>query len=345
MTKKRMTLLVFGAALIALIILLTALRADKDTTRANKDTTLSPSPFPLIIDLSENQQIEAIVDGDTLDTREGNAPDRVIARKNDATRITLRTADELAAFLARANPYRYSAYFSQEDVPALMALLEDPKYVHEWATAMIIVAWVDEQGLLQPHLIQYLKTDYSGVIHERREKDANKYTRYTALMMLGIVADERGIELLKTIALSDEGLYSVTADWLGKWPRSWRDLGGRHEGYVGALRGKAVRGLVYSQNQSSIALVEELHAETVDAIYTAARAHNMGTREYFDSSSVFDRERIILKKLYYSLVSGLAARDAIEDMGFAEFHSAIATMDGAMDVIGSYSQKYEMKFE
>ena len=346
MTRKRMVLLVFGVAIIAVITLVTALR--------------SPSPFPVNIVLPESQRTAVVVDGDTpesrdeeatddgdtLSNRESNTPDRVIARKNDATRITLRTPDELAAFLAKFrnnNPYRLSKLFSQQDVPALMVLLKNPKYVQEWATAMMIAAWVDKKGILQPRLIHYLKTDYGRRIDGIANLDANKFTRYTAVIALGHVADDRGIELLETIALSNEGLYSVAGDWLYYEPTGHsheHDL----ERYIGTLRGKAALGLVYSQNRSSIALVEELHRETVDAINMAARAHNLETVHGFEYMNVFNGEQQMLMKLYYSLVDALAIRDAIDEMGFAGFHSALDTADKSFNVIAPYMGKYRINY-
>ena len=231
MTKTRMSLLVFGALLIALITLMTVRR--------------SPSPFPVNIGTLEN--------GDT--------------------RITLRTPEELARLLSSSGgAHDFSKHFTQEDVPELMALLEDPKYVRQWSNAMLMASAVDKQHELQPYLIRYIKWDHGLANFDYSERVVNSFTRFTALAMLGFVADEQGIEFLETVALSNEGLYSVTSDWIHKPIRRPSE---DRSNYLGTVRARAALGLVYSKNPSSIVKVEKLHRETVDALRIVLRDHNL----------------------------------------------------------------------
>lgn len=269
---------------------------------------------------------------------EDDEPEYVIARKSTVFTISDRTPDELAELLeGRDRLYDFSKHFSQEDVPALMALLKKPKYLRQWSTAITIAAAVDKQHVSQSHIIRYLKTDYSRTFDERKDIVSNQYVRMNAMAMLGFVADKQGIEVLETIALSNDGLYDVTEDWIHKPIANYE-----REQFIAILRGKAATGLVYSQNQSSIAKLEELHLETVDTLTTVLQTYHLVDPSYMDWIAEFTSEEAILMHLHGHLVTALSIRDAIiEQGGMHEFRTRIEGFASG-GIIGVHMSKYEM---
>ena len=248
--------------------------------------------------------------------------------------IDAHTPAELKAFVD-ARPFaleNVDEYLIQKDVPVLVDMLGDPRYRKDWGVLSMVLARLDKGTDAQHAIIHMIRR---GDIWPRNDRDLRRFV-WTKINAVGTLGHTNGDVARATVrdALTENGAAKLAEEWLGRdLPAEFQSNPG---GVVSAIRGRAALGLVYSLDEDNVRMVEKLY-ESMAPDVKKRRAHLRESSLGFYDLTLEEQN---LDGLFNALVSALATRDLIRDVGNDQFLEIAADNDALYRALGGYLRKY-----
>ncbi|MCH7959126.1 MAG: hypothetical protein IID08_03275 [Candidatus Hydrogenedentes bacterium] len=254
-------------------------------------------------------------------------PDAVYERR-------VHTKAELKAFVNSPH-FRIESikrYLAQDDVPVLIDMLNDNRYQKDWAHLTRTLGFLDEGTEAQHAIIYHIQRGRPWPWGDSARLKI-VWMKIAAVVTLGRTNGEVAQATARD-ALTESGALKLAEEWIE------RDLPGQFksnpERVIALIRGDAALGLVYSQDEESIQLVENLF-ESVAPRAIEQRKHQLENSIGFLDQT---REEQALDTLHGGLVTALAARDLIDDIGYDRLLKMHDEEDALGGWIAEYSQEY-----
>lgn len=229
---------------------------------------------------------------------------------------------------------RVARYLGQADVAVMLDMLRDPRYQEDWGRLSDLLAHLDEGTEAQHAIIHLIQR---GDVWPRNDRKLERFIlmKISAVTALGHTNGDVARATARD-ALTENGATELAQKWL------LRELPGRFQSnpdrVVALIRGRAAMGLVYSLDEESVQLVENLY-ESV-----APRVKKQRERQKENSLGFYDLtlQEQGLDKLYSGLVDALAMRDLISDVGYEQLLLYGGDGETFFHLIGPYLTKYRI---
>ena len=187
---------------------------------------------------------------------------------------------------------------TQDSLPTLYALLDDPAYRRYWANVAKTICYLSDDPRSAGVIIKYIRRSDNwkqGASETHRECVG----KIKAITWLGFIGGEEAERFLVK-AMTPDGVRELTKAWINGPLPVWAT---RPDGeIVGSIQGSAAIGIVHSQSRQGVQKVEALHE--------AARAH-------CEQLGHFTTQ-------FKKTARAMAIRDLIQSMG----------MEGYLDLLG-----------
>ncbi|MBI2432778.1 MAG: hypothetical protein HYV26_07910 [Candidatus Hydrogenedentes bacterium] len=212
-------------------------------------------------------------------------------------------------------------------VEDLKKALQDREEIKNWGDYAKLLAVADNRDETIEYLLTYI----------RRQEDwnAGKLSpllvafKLNALEAMGFMSNPKALEVIRE-SLTPEGARVLVSAWINDPNLHWHWARNRL-GIVTYAQQCAARGLVLARDPAGTAAVE--------AIYRELDREIRGNETYVDASAL-SAEMDAKSRLYSGVITALAMRDMIADLGMAEYLHA--EVDGNFfNTFGKYSDKYD----
>jgi len=248
-----------------------------------------------------------------------------------STEARAHTPEEMSRYIDRLS-YRYSdaqKYLSQADVPALLALLDDPRQSGKWWSIENILGYIDKDEESVDGLIAFIQRGEDWAEFSNPPPHQVIYTKADAISTLGFIGGDSATDTLKLL-LTEEGADQFLSQWIND------EIPGPAISRRTHVRGRAAMGLVYTQDGANIRLVEDLYQSVFPLVRVIQQ--RPGWRSYVSKCKT-DEERQQCY-LYDYWVSALVIRDLIETRGMEEYKSMLYDNDSVTRSFSRHSAKY-----
>ena len=238
-------------------------------------------------------------------------PDPRASEEQLSTQRRAHTPEEMDRYIDRmGNSYSNAQkYLSQADVPALVALLDDPRQSEYWWDVETLLGFIDKEQVSVDALIDFIYREENWSTLSRRGKPMP--AKADAISILGFIGGDRATDTLRLL-LTEEGTHQLI--------NNWSDASIKGSGVSRILiRDKAAQGLVYTQEDANIQLVEELYESLLPQVRSIERRPGPSSvYEKFKTDEEGDQFTLFL-----GMVSALATRDFIENEGIEVWKSIL----------------------
>ena len=184
-----------------------------------------------------------------------------------------------------------------DSLPTLYELLKDPEYASYWAKVTKLIGWLSDKGNHESiaALYDYFRRgDDWTIVTDPTAGHSRVLGKIRSLGSIGRIGGTEADSILKK-ALTAEGAQELAGEWIdgplplkSKFDKTY---------VIEHIQGAAAVGIVYSQNEENIRLVEELYEKEV--------------AEY--------KENKVITELGNHLVGALAYRDLIREKGMEAY--------------------------
>lgn len=239
--------------------------------------------------------------------------------EQQSTEAKTHTPEEMGRFIDRMGS-RYSdaqKYLSQADVPALLSMLDDRRQIPNWGIIAGLLGHIDKEEASVDGLIDFIQRDEDWASLPHSPPNFAMVAKADAIRQLGFIGGESATDALRML-ITEGGADQFLSEWIhDEIPGSG---GVSKRTYV---RGRAAKGLVYTQEAANIRLVEDLYKSVLPQVRVIDR--RPGARSIM--SKYETDEELYQCKLYIQAVDALAARDFIESRGIEEYKSRLHDQD------------------
>ncbi len=215
-------------------------------------------------------------------------------------------------------------WFTEDDVPNLIHLIENGQYKLYRKEAIIILEFVDTHGESQAALIEFIRRNNLDDFDRPFEARNDLLTKTTnATLTLALVGDQQARTLLRSM-LFEEGVVSETQSWINEeLPLNWN-----RGQIITSFRQRAASALVIAGDQQGIQMVERLF-ETTKAELIKIRENRL-----LSSATAPNQYEQNLDDFYFGLVSAMVLRDMRADFELDELLK-----------LGLHAESYRREFQ
>lgn len=214
------------------------------------------------------------------------------------------------------------ALFDASHLPQFHKMLSDPDYHLYWGNISKVIAFIGvgrNQAESVPVMLDYFRRPEKWEEFDVRSLVGPTGSKINALSYVGLIGDN-SIEPLLLKALTREGALDIAREWIDGPPPFY--YAGKREKAVELVQGRAAMGLIFLRSTEGIAAVERMYRE-------------------IDPDA---EQRKIKYQLYDGLISALAVRDLITEIGIDEYLKTWGTTRGEMPKLMPYLKKYDAYF-
>ncbi len=188
---------------------------------------------------------------------------------------------------------------TQDSLPILYALLEDPAYREYWSNVAKTICYLSDDPKSVPVIIKYIRRsdDWKRAAIETSFECAGKIKALTWLGFLGGEEAERCL----IEAMTPDGVRELTKAWIKGPLPVWATKPDSE--IVSFIQGSAAIGIVHSQNQEGV--------QKAEVLYVAARADSQ-QRKYFTPQ-------------FKKSAEAMAIRDLIQSIGMEAYLDRVGT--------------------
>jgi len=208
----------------------------------------------------------------------------------------------------------YAAARKQVDpnlLPELLLAMRDAAYVPRWQRVAMLIAIVGDDESCAKTVLDYVRAPEGW---DSNVYDERVILKAQTLMWAGRIGGAATCATLRQ-ALSAEGARELIKEWaqgpLPPWAREKTNL-------IDQVRGSAAMGLVLAQDAKGMKLVERLYWEVHSEV----------------------RRNKDLGKMHSGLISAMAARDLIADIGMDKYLNERVGSDVSWEDLRRYHEKY-----
>lgn len=240
------------------------------------------------------------------------------------------TPEELIRYIDRmGTSYRDARkYLSQADVPALLAMLNDPRQSQRWLQIVVLLTYIDKEEESVDSLIAYIQRgeDWESLLHPNLRRA--KLDKANAISKLGLIGGNGATDVLRLL-FTEHGADQLLSEWIDDT---------KHGRAVPKdfIRGRAMLGLVYTQKAANIQLVEALYQSLLPQVRAIEQRPGHGNFRFKHETE----EEHVQGLLYVQAVTALATRDFIESEGIEEYKSNLHNMSMIDNAIAGHAAKY-----
>ena len=249
---------------------------------------------------------------------------------------TIDLSKDLSSYLRSLEPpYREPIrHFTQEDVPELLAMLDDPWQSPNWRKIASVLGYIDKEQQSVGTLILFIQRGEDWESLPLPLLLDAMLAKADAIRSLGFIGGDPAIGALRLL-ITEEGLDQFLSEWI-------------HDGTPGFpisrrthIRGQAALGLVYTQDPENIRLVDELYQSVLPQVRAIDRRPGTGSM----MTKYETAEERYQCKLYLQLLTALATRDFIEDKGMEGYKSRWRGRNMSGSAMTRYLVPYYEEFE
>ncbi|HUT29483.1 MAG TPA: hypothetical protein VMX13_06805 [Sedimentisphaerales bacterium] len=165
--------------------------------------------------------------------------------------------------------------YKPDSLPEFYALLEDEHYAPYWPQMARIISFIGDDERSVPVILSYVTRAYDLVSLDGEDLGRRCAGKIQSIKWIGLIGGEEADKTLRQ-ALTRDGARELIKEWidgpLPHWASASRD--NKPQGrLIEKIQGYAAMGIVYSQNQQSLRLVEELY----DKAHTERVLNNRGS--------------------------------------------------------------------
>jgi hypothetical protein len=204
-----------------------------------------------------------------------------------------------------------------DSLPILYTLLDDIKYAEYWPRIVEVISYLSEDQKSLSVILNYITRADDWTSLEAYDLSTRCRGKINSLKWIGLIGGGEADKILRQ-ALTSDGARKLIKDWINgplpKWASVYweNDPAGQ---LIQVIQGYAAIGIVLSQNQQSIQLVEEL--------YETIRIQHIGDG---------NRSPELMSKLR----EAKAIIKAIKELGFEEYRNQLGTTE-----LGVMSSQYK----
>jgi len=167
--------------------------------------------------------------------------------------------------------------YKPDSLPAFYALLEDEYYAPFWPDIARIISFIGDDQKSVSVILRYIRRadDWSSLDDWHLGNRCGG--KIASIKWIGLIGGEEADKTLRQ-ALTRDGARELIKQWIdGPLPR-WTSASWENEPkgqLIERIQGFAAMGIVYSQNQQSIRLVEELYEKAGTEVVLNNRRHTL----------------------------------------------------------------------
>jgi hypothetical protein len=151
--------------------------------------------------------------------------------------------------------------YKPDSLPTFYALLEDEYYAPYWSQIARIISFIGDDQRSLPVILRYITRADDLMSLDAWHLGSRCAGKITSIQWIGLIGGEEADKTLRE-ALTPDGARELIKEWIDGPLPDWATASREKEPQgrlIQKIQGHAAMGIVYSQNQQSIRLVEELY--------------------------------------------------------------------------------------
>lgn len=244
------------------------------------------------------------------------------ARKDPSLNVKAFQSPEEYVELLWRHPFSFerAVYpLGQDAVRPLLTLLDDPEHIQFWSRISFAISIVDREHESTEALLRYIRRKDDWRTHLQQSQLLPYVVgKIATLGHLGLVADQQALDVAKS-ALTVEGAKTLVGEWLDDCAphTEWgADV------LIAYIQGQAARAIVRTGDAAGIEQVEDLYE-----LLSSTKEESLP-----EATDVWE--------LKMNLVTALATRDLIHDVGRERYLEILTDSHARNSILERYREKY-----